>query len=148
MRDKEGSRMTDRGTTFTVDERRCLEKLEEWVDEIRSLMEFIGPATTVAYDKEERGSLTWVEEARGRLETLKRELRAEAKQLSLRQQRGELNVAESRYYAPEIQKAAAFLTLDVGSEHGEQWRQQLGYALTTIGYPLFQLKERRDASEK
>jgi hypothetical protein len=133
---------------LTGDERRCLEQLEDWEEEIRDLLTFIGPATSVARDKDEPTSGPWATEARTRLTSLKRDLGVEARRLAVGEQRRELNDAESRYYAPTIQQASAYLTLNARSTNGEEWRQQLGPALTTIGYPLSQLKAQRDASQK
>jgi hypothetical protein len=132
---------------LTADERRCLEQLEDWEEKIRELLTFIGPATFVAHTQHDPDSGAWAKEARTRLGTLKRDLHAEAKRVALREQRRELNAAESSYYAPDIQHASAYLTLHARSSKGEEWRQQLGHALSTIAYPLFQLKAKRDASQ-
>jgi hypothetical protein len=96
----------------------------------------------VGHDKKKP---TWAKEARTRLTTLKRDLAAEVRRLALREQRDELNNAESRYYAPAIRQASADLTLNARSTNGEEWRQQLGYALSTIEHPHVQLRAKYDA---
>lgn len=82
-------------------------------------------------------------EAREQLQTLQRELRAEAERLMLLEERQQLNPAEFMYYAPAITQASAYFTLSVDSTDGEEWRQQLAEALITITHPLFQLKGKR-----
>jgi hypothetical protein len=133
---------------LTVDERRCLEQLEEWEEVINNLTAFVGAATEVARDKHDRHSGEWVTEARAQLQTLKRELRAEAERLTTLEEGGKLNTAELNYYAPAVRQASAYFTLSVDSTDGEEWRQQLAEALITIRYPLFQLKSRDGSAGK
>lgn len=133
---------------LTADERRCLEQLEDWEEEIRDLLTFIGSATFVAHDKDDPSSGAWAKEARMRLTSLKRDLRAEARRLAAGEQRHELNDADSRYYARTIQQASAYLTLNARSTSGEEWHAQLESARITIGHPRFQLKAKRDASKE
>lgn len=131
---------------LTTDERRCLEQLEDWEDEIRELVTFIGPATLVARVKHDPRSGAWAAASRTRLETLKRELGAEASRLALLDERRGLSAAESTYYARTVQRVSASLTLTVRSTDGEEWRQQLAAALVHLGLPLFRLRAKRDAS--
>jgi hypothetical protein len=41
---------------MTEDEDRCLEQLEEWVEEITDLLALIGPTTEIAYHADDPGS--------------------------------------------------------------------------------------------
>jgi hypothetical protein len=68
---------------MTEDEDRYLEQLEEWVEEIRDLLAFIGPTTELAYHADDPGSRAWSKEARTRLEKVKQDLHGEAERLSL-----------------------------------------------------------------
>ncbi len=138
--------MTERDKfPFTADHARCLEQLEQWEAAIRNVQDAIGTASSVLLD-DDPASEAWAADARARLRTLKYELRTEAERVSILEDRDQLNAAEFQYYVSAIQEASAHLTLNPNSTNGEEWRQQLGSALATIGYPLVQLKAKRDAA--
>jgi hypothetical protein len=123
---------------LTPTKRQCVKQLEDWDEQIADLLAFIGPAVFVRHRKADLGSWEWANEARRRLDKLKRELRVEAAALEQR----ELTALEANYYARPIEQTAAYLTLQASSMDGAAWRQELSVARARIVLAIAHIKER------
>jgi hypothetical protein len=90
---------------------RCVERLEDWDEQIADLLAFVGPATFVRHRNADLESWECANEARRPLDKLKRELRVEAESVGRR----ELTVVEANYYAHPVEQTAAYLTLQAAA---------------------------------
>ena len=119
---------------LTADERRCLEQLEDWEEQIDQLLELVqGSSRLVAQQ---------ADEARTQLTALKRDLGAESKRLAKLGRRSELNQIERTCYDPAIRQTAAELTVKVNSVPGPRWFKDLYQAYGTISAAVSDLKAR------
>jgi hypothetical protein len=117
---------------MTTDERRCLEQLEDWEEQIDELLQLVQGSTRLVRQQ--------ADEARTRFTAFKGDLGAEAKRLAKRRSRGELNEIERICYDPAIQQTWAELTVKVTSVPGPQWFNKLYHAHGTISSAISDLK--------